>query len=225
MAISAVATPEASASWGSQLNLAVNPPKEKTSWNWTMRTMKMPPWNSSHQRMMKRTMSSSRARVPLSSVASRDGGITPASPLPSWDMLSVWGALWPAVVAEKTRSRYKGKKLPLAESASKQLLPVFQELLDEVTHSWRDCLYSSRSQIPRILVPTVRRWRAWACSAYLQWSHSLWCISTPTRQWCPPGAPVCCQVRSFSVNPDREDVQDSCAFGAQCPLPTHSLSP
>ena len=55
---------------------------------------------------------------------------------------------WPALVAETTRSRYEGKKLPLAKSAMKRLLPVFPELLDEAVHSWRDRPCSSRSPIP-----------------------------------------------------------------------------
>lgn len=57
--------------------------------------------------------------------------------------VSAWLALpWPAVVAE-IRSCYEGKRLSLAKSATKQLLPVFPELLEEV--AWT---YSSRSPIP-----------------------------------------------------------------------------
>lgn len=37
---------------------------------------------------------------------------------------------WPAAVAKTTRSRYEGKRLPLARSAAKQPLPVFPELLE-----------------------------------------------------------------------------------------------
>ncbi len=89
--------------------------------------------------------------------ASRDGdeSSTPASPLPSLDMLDVCKRAadrlaipWPAVVAETTRSHYEGKKLPLPKSATKQLLPIFPELLDEVARSWKDRPYSSRSPIP-----------------------------------------------------------------------------
>ena len=98
-----------------------------------------------------------RAAKPATSAASRDGdeSSTPASPLPSSDMLDVCKRAadrlaipWPAVVAETTRSRYEGKKLPLAKSATRQLLPVFPELLDEVARSWKDRPYSSRSPIP-----------------------------------------------------------------------------
>ena len=102
-------------------------------------------------------MTPARAAQPAASVTSRDGdeGSTPASPLPSSDMLDVGKRTaarlaipWPAVVAETTRSGYEGKKLPLARSATKQLLPVFPELLVEVARSWRDRLHSSRSPIP-----------------------------------------------------------------------------
>lgn len=54
---------------------------------------------------------------------------------------------WPAVIAESTRSHYKGKKLPLAKSTKKQLLPVFLELLLQVARSWKYYTFSSRSPI------------------------------------------------------------------------------
>ena len=64
---------------------------------------------------------------------------------------AAWLAIpWPAVVAETTRSRYEGKKLPLARSATKQLLPVFPELLVELKRSWRDRPHSSRRPIPGV---------------------------------------------------------------------------
>lgn len=78
---------------------------------------------------------------------------TPASPSPSSDMLvckhtAVWlGILWPVIVVETTRSHYEGKKLPLGRSATKQLLPIFSELLADIACSWRDRLLSSRSPI------------------------------------------------------------------------------
>jgi len=40
---------------------------------------------------------------------------------------------WPEVVKETTRSRYEGKNLPQAARMARQLLPVFPELLDEVS--------------------------------------------------------------------------------------------
>jgi len=55
---------------------------------------------------------------------------------------------WPVAVAETTRSRYEGKRFPLARSAVKQLLPVFPELLAALSKSWSNCPYSNRSSIP-----------------------------------------------------------------------------
>uniref|UniRef100_A0A0F8AU60 Uncharacterized protein n=1 Tax=Larimichthys crocea TaxID=215358 RepID=A0A0F8AU60_LARCR len=55
---------------------------------------------------------------------------------------------WLVVVAEPTRSRYEGKRLPLARSAVKQLLPVFPQLLAELSKTWNSCPYSNRSPIP-----------------------------------------------------------------------------
>ncbi len=55
---------------------------------------------------------------------------------------------WPVATAEPTRSRYEGKRLPLARSAVKQLLPVFPELLSELSKTWNNCPYSNRSPIP-----------------------------------------------------------------------------
>ncbi|XP_036001143.1 uncharacterized protein LOC118565215 [Fundulus heteroclitus] len=54
---------------------------------------------------------------------------------------------WPIAIAEPTRSRYEGKRLPLARNAMKQLLPVFPELLTELSKTWTSCPYSNRSPI------------------------------------------------------------------------------
>ncbi|XP_038126440.1 uncharacterized protein LOC119773526 [Cyprinodon tularosa] len=54
---------------------------------------------------------------------------------------------WPVAIAEPTRSRYEGKRLPLARNAVKQLLPVFPELLTELSKTWTSCPYSNRSPI------------------------------------------------------------------------------
>ena len=97
------------------------------------------------------------AAKPRAGAASREseGSSTPVSPLPGSDLLDVCkraaerlAVPWPAVVEEAARSRYEGKKLPLARSAAKQLLPVFPELLEEVKRSWNDRPYSGRSSIP-----------------------------------------------------------------------------
>ena len=55
---------------------------------------------------------------------------------------------WPVAVAEPTRSRYEGKRLPLARSAVKQLLPVFPELLSELSRAWKTCPFSGKSLVP-----------------------------------------------------------------------------
>ncbi|MEQ2206287.1 hypothetical protein XENOCAPTIV_027117, partial [Xenoophorus captivus] len=44
-------------------------------------------------------------------------------------------------------SRYEGKKLPQTTKATKRVLPVFPELLDKVTVSWKDRPFSGKSQI------------------------------------------------------------------------------
>lgn len=54
---------------------------------------------------------------------------------------------WPPVAAEAPRSRYEGKKLPQAKRAARQLLPVFPELLEEVSVSWKDHPFSSKNPI------------------------------------------------------------------------------
>ena len=139
-----MAAPEASASWGSQLELAADPPQEEDVLVLDYGDDEECASDlliSEDEDEDDIFMTPARAAQPAASVASRDGdeGSTPASPLPSSDMLDVCKRAaarlaipWPAVVAETTRSRYKGKKLPLARSATKQLLPIFPELLVEV---------------------------------------------------------------------------------------------
>ena len=155
-----MAAPEASASWGSQLDLAAVPPQEEDVLELDYRDDE----DGTSELLISEDeeeddifITPGRAAQPAASVASWDGGegSTPASPLPSSDMLDVCKRAaarlaipWPAVVAETTRSCYEGKKLPLAKSATKQILPVFPELLDEVARSWRDRPYSGRSPIP-----------------------------------------------------------------------------
>lgn len=45
--------------------------------------------------------------------------------------------------------RYEGKTFSLARGTVKQLLPIFQDLLEEIARSWKDRHYSGRSPIPR----------------------------------------------------------------------------
>lgn len=159
LAVSAVAIPEANVSWGSQLDLAADPPLTGD----VLELDYGDDEDGSSELLISEDeeeddvfITPARAAQPAVSVASRDeeGFGTPASPLPGSDMLDVCKRAaarlnipWPTVVAETTRSRYEGKKLPLAKSAAKQLLPVFPELLDEVARSWGARPFSSRSPI------------------------------------------------------------------------------
>lgn len=105
----------------------------------------------------------SRAAQPRAPASSWDDDeeSTPAFPSPSSDMLvckhtAVWlGILWPVIVVETTRSHYEGKKLPLARSATKQLLPIFSELLADSVLMERP---SSQQQEPdlRSLFPRLQ---------------------------------------------------------------------
>ena len=158
--VAAEATPGTSASWGSQLDLASAPLPEEDVLELDYREeeddMLSEILISEDEDEDDIFITPARAAKPATYAASRDGdeSSTPASPL-SKDLLDVCKRAaerlaipWPAVVAETTRSRYEGKTLPLAKSATKQVVPVFPELLDEVTRSWKDRPYSSRSPIP-----------------------------------------------------------------------------
>ena len=155
----AVATPEASTSWASQLDPAAGPQQEEDVLELDCgddEDVASKLLISEDEQEDDIFVTPAQAVQPAASVASRYGGesSTPASPLPSSDMLDMCKRAaaqlaipWPTVIAETTRSRYQGKKLALAKSATKQLLPVFPELLDEVARSWRDGPHSSRSPI------------------------------------------------------------------------------
>lgn len=45
---------------------------------------------------------------------------------------------WPEVQAEAAHSRFDGKRLPKTRKTSRQLLPIFPELLEELAVSWRN---------------------------------------------------------------------------------------
>ena len=155
----AVATPEASTSWASQLDPAAGPQQEEDVLELDCgddEDVASKLLISEDEQEDDIFVTPAQAVQPAASVASRYGGesSTPASALPSSDMLDMCKRAaaqlaipWPTVIAETTRSRYQGKKLALAKSATKQLLPVFPELLDEVACSWRDGPHSSRSPI------------------------------------------------------------------------------
>ena len=155
----AVATPEASTSWASQLDPAAGPQQEEDVLELDCgddEDVASKLLISEDEQEDDIFVTPAQAVQPAASVASRYGGesSTPASALPSSDMLDMCKRAaaqlaipWPTVIAETTRSRYQGKKLALAKSATKQLLPVFPELLDEVARSWRNGPHSSRSPI------------------------------------------------------------------------------
>lgn len=56
---------------------------------------------------------------------------------------------WPVAVVETPRSRYEGKKLPLARSPPKQPLPVFPELPEELSFAPALTAHSTRFPEPR----------------------------------------------------------------------------
>uniref|UniRef100_A0A0F8BIB1 Uncharacterized protein n=1 Tax=Larimichthys crocea TaxID=215358 RepID=A0A0F8BIB1_LARCR len=199
----AVVEPEAGASWGSQLDLAADPPHEEDVLVLDYGEDEVDASGlliSEDEDEDDIFMTPARATQPAASVASRDGdeGSTPASPLPSSEMLDMCKRAaarlaipWPAVVAEPTRSRYEGKKLPLAKSATKQLLPIFPELLDEVVRSWRDRPYSSRSPIPGAASLDCEAMESLGLLCMPPMEPLMRPTFTRGRQRCPPGAPVC----------------------------------
>lgn len=124
--------------------------------------------------------------TPAASSAGGESG-TPITPPPSpvlLDMCKPTAARldvpWPAAVAEAHRSCYKGKKLLLARIATKQPLPVFPKLLEELMHSWVECPYSGQSPI-RSLSTGLRgngevglRLHPWSRSSAATFSSGLW---------------------------------------------------
>ncbi|KAK5921208.1 hypothetical protein CgunFtcFv8_024929 [Champsocephalus gunnari] len=84
-------------------------------------------------------MSPAQAAKPEASAA-LPGDSTPASPGLSMDLQAVCkraaarlNVPWPEIAKETSRSRYEGKHLPQAAGKKRQLLPVFPEMLDEVS--------------------------------------------------------------------------------------------
>ncbi|KAK5900673.1 hypothetical protein CgunFtcFv8_025615 [Champsocephalus gunnari] len=98
-------------------------------------------------------MSSAQAAKP-GARAALPGDSTPASPGLSMDLQAVCkraavrlNVPWPEMAKETSRSRYEGKQLPQAAGKKRQLLPVFPEMLDEVSVSWRDRPFSNKVPI------------------------------------------------------------------------------
>nr|XP_010769141.1 PREDICTED: uncharacterized protein LOC104945202 [Notothenia coriiceps] len=87
-------------------------------------------------------------------MAALPGDSAPASPCLSMDLQAVCQRAasrldipWPEMAKETSRSRYEGKTLPQAARTKRQLLPVFPEMLDEVSVSWRDRPFSNKAPI------------------------------------------------------------------------------
>ncbi|KAK5935061.1 hypothetical protein CgunFtcFv8_020456 [Champsocephalus gunnari] len=98
-------------------------------------------------------MSSAQAAKP-GARAALPGDSTPASPGLSMDLQAVCkraaaklNVPWPEMAKETSRFRYEGKHLPQAAGKKRQLLPVFPEMLDEVSVSWRDRPFSNKVPI------------------------------------------------------------------------------
>ncbi|KAK5884636.1 hypothetical protein CesoFtcFv8_018437 [Champsocephalus esox] len=97
-------------------------------------------------------MSSAQAAKP-GARAALPGDSTPASPGLSMDLQAVCKRAaarlvpWPEMAKETSRSRYEEKHLPQAAGKKRQLLPVFPEMLDEVSISWRDRPFSNKVPI------------------------------------------------------------------------------
>ncbi|KAK5921115.1 hypothetical protein CgunFtcFv8_024848 [Champsocephalus gunnari] len=98
-------------------------------------------------------MSTAQAAKP-GAMAALPGDSTPASPCLSMDLQAVCQRAaarldipWPKVAKETSRSRYEGKLFSQTTRAKRQLLPVFPEMLDEVSVSWRDRPFSNKAPI------------------------------------------------------------------------------
>ena len=98
-------------------------------------------------------VSSAQAAKP-GAMAALLGDSAPASPCLSMDLQAVCQRAasrldipWPEMAKETSRFRYEGKTLPQAARTKRQLLPVFPEMLDEVSVSWRDRPFSNKAPI------------------------------------------------------------------------------
>ncbi|KAK5915875.1 hypothetical protein CesoFtcFv8_001427 [Champsocephalus esox] len=100
-------------------------------------------------------MSSAMAAKP-GAMAALPGDSTPASPCLSrasdlqaacQRTASRLDIPWPEMAKETSRSRYEGKHFPQTTRTKRQLLPVFPEMLDEVSVSWRDRPFSNKAPI------------------------------------------------------------------------------
>ncbi|KAK5882517.1 hypothetical protein CesoFtcFv8_021096 [Champsocephalus esox] len=147
------AEPRAVSSWGSQLDLTVVPPAEDVL---QLDYMEEDEEDASEFLLSDSDehedyifVSSAQAAKP-EAMSAPPGESTPAPPCLSMDLQTVCQRAasrldipWPEVAKETSRSRYEGKNLPQAARMRKPLLPVFPQMLDEVSVSWRDRPFSN----------------------------------------------------------------------------------
>ncbi|KAK5922441.1 hypothetical protein CgunFtcFv8_019703 [Champsocephalus gunnari] len=144
--------PHALPSWGSRLDLTMVSPAEDVLELDYMEDEEFL-LSDSYEQEDDIFMSSAQAAKP-GAMAALPGGSTPASPCLSMDLQAVCQRAasrldipWPKMAKETSRSRYEGKHSPQATRTRRQLLPVFLEMLDEVSVSWRDRPFSNKAPI------------------------------------------------------------------------------
>ncbi|XP_029973330.1 uncharacterized protein LOC115407110 [Salarias fasciatus] len=158
----AVVGPRASGSWGSQLDLAAPTPLAED----VLELDYEDDYETISELLISEEESEDDVLIPSAQLAAQpatpgaeavlgdEEGSAPAPSAVSMDMQAVCKRAasrlnipWPEAITETTRSRYEGKKFPQAARTAKQLLPVFPELLDELSSSWKDHPFSGRSSI------------------------------------------------------------------------------
>ncbi|KAK5927106.1 hypothetical protein CgunFtcFv8_022628 [Champsocephalus gunnari] len=148
--------PHAIPSWGSRLDLTmVSPAEDVLELNYMEDEEDASEFllSDSDEQEDDVFMSPAQAAKP-GAMAALSGDSTPASPCLSIDLQAVCQRAaarldipWPKVVKETSRSRYEGKLFFQTTRTKRQLLPVFPEMLDEVSVSWRDRPFSNKAPI------------------------------------------------------------------------------
>ncbi|KAK5903984.1 hypothetical protein CgunFtcFv8_007718 [Champsocephalus gunnari] len=143
--------PHALPSWGSRLDLTMVSPAEDVLELDYMEDEEDA--SDSDEQEDDIFMSSAQAAKP-GAMAALPIDSTPASPCLSMDLQAVCQRAaprldipWPEMAKETSRSRYEGKHFPQTTRTKRQLLPVFPEMLDEVSVSWRDRPFSNKAPI------------------------------------------------------------------------------
>ncbi|KAK5915482.1 hypothetical protein CesoFtcFv8_001068 [Champsocephalus esox] len=148
--------PHAIPSWGSRLDLTmVSPAEDVLELNYMEDEEDASEFllSDSDEQEDDVFMSPAQAAKP-GAMAALSGDSTPASPCLSMDLQAVCQRAaarldipWPEVAKETSRSRYEGKLFFQTTRTKRQLLPVFPEMLDEVSVSWRDRPFSNKAPI------------------------------------------------------------------------------